>query len=152
MLDLNIISRQLEEASPHTRALGIRLHELKRGFGVVVLDPRDTHIGLPDNGAVHGGILSTLIDTACGMTVLSVLSEPTSIATLDLTLHHIKPSAPGTPLYASAECCKVTSSIVFLRSIVYQNSPENLIAHGSTTFMLGANHTNLYLDRQKESQ
>ena len=149
MLDLDIIRRQLEKSSAHTSALDIRLERLERGFSVVVVDPDDRHIGLPDSGAVHGGILSTLIDTACGLTVLSVLSEPTSIATLDLTLHHIKPTAAGTPIYASAECCKLTRSIVFLRSVVYQNDEDNLIAHGSTTFMLGANHTNLYIERQK---
>ncbi|MCG2634153.1 MAG: PaaI family thioesterase [Gammaproteobacteria bacterium] len=148
MLDLDHIRTLFDQGSPHTSALGIRLQELKRGYSVVMIEPSERHIGLPESGAIHGGILSTLIDSACGIAVLSMLERSVSIATLDLSLHHIKPSTGSAPIYASATCCKLTRSMAFLRSEVYQQSADNLLAHGGTTFMLGANHTKLDLQKQ----
>jgi len=130
-------------------ALGIELHSIERGTSTVSLNPGENHIGLTESGAVHGGVLSAMIDSACGLAVLSKLTDPVSIATIDLSLHHIRPSSANRPIYAAAECCKLTRSVAFLRSTVYQEDENDLIAYGSATFMLGANHTKLYLQRDQ---
>jgi len=50
-------------------------------IGVQALDPM---------GFVHGGYISTLLDTACGFALMSKLAEGQSYATIDLTVSFLR--------------------------------------------------------------
>lgn len=123
---------------PHCRELGMTVIETGPGRGTLELpyDPRQ--IGNPGTGHPHGGVITTLLDTACGLVVLSSVPEGTPIATLDLRIDYLRPGLPGRAVRAFAECYRRTRTVAFVRGFAYQESPEKPIANCTATFMLHA--------------
>src|SRR5262249_25945307 len=50
---------------------------------------------------------------------------------------------------ARATCYRVTRSIAFVRATAYQESEDNPVATATACFMLGANRTNMFVDRPR---
>jgi uncharacterized protein (TIGR00369 family) len=124
---------------PHARAIGMTLvrHD---GSGCVVRVPYAEHlVGDPDTGVVHGGVLTALLDNACGMAVrpADAADEPVSMATLDLRIDYMGPAEPHLDIFAEAVCFKRTRHIAFVRATAYQRSPEEPVATCVASFMLG---------------
>jgi len=119
----------------HCQVLGLRLHSAD-ATGLTVLLPYSVEIvGDPNSGVIHGGVLTTLMDTACGMATLCVLPEFEVCPTLDLRIDYMHPAAPHKDVYGFAECYRVTRDIIFARGFAYQDDPEQPIAHVVGTFM-----------------
>jgi uncharacterized protein (TIGR00369 family) len=93
-------------------------------------------IGNPDTGVVHGGVISGLLDHACGMAVGTALREIKPYATLDLRIDYMKAAEPNADIFVEGEILKVTHEIVFTRGVAHQGSPDNPIAIATGTFML----------------
>jgi uncharacterized protein (TIGR00369 family) len=124
---------------PHARAIGMALvrHD---DTGCVVRVPYAEHlVGDPDTGVVHGGVLTALLDNACGMAVRPAHSAPDSLsmATLDLRIDYMGAAEPHKDILAEAVCYKRTRHIAFVRATAYQTSPDEPIATCVATFMLG---------------
>ena len=124
---------------PHARALGMTLvrHD---DAGCVVRVPYAEHlVGDPDTGVVHGGVLTALLDNACGMAVRPARSDQVeiSMATLDLRIDYMGPAEPYQDILAQAVCYKRTRHIAFVRATAYQTTPEEPIATCVASFMLG---------------
>ncbi|CAE7405310.1 unnamed protein product [Symbiodinium microadriaticum] len=97
-------------------------------------------IGNPKTGVVHGGVITALLDNACGVAVGTSLTTPTSIATLDLRIDYMKPAEAGLDIYATAEAIKNTKSVAFVRAIAFvEGREDDPIALASGSFMLAAN-------------
>ena len=122
---------------PHCRLLGIRLDEVRRGNGMMSLDYDERLIGNPRTRVVHSGVITALLDTLCGLVVMTRVPEGTPLATLDLRIDYLRPAAPGETIRASAECYKVTANVAFVRGAAFHGTPEDAIAHCTGTFMLG---------------
>jgi uncharacterized protein (TIGR00369 family) len=126
------------ERIPHARALGIELVDIAEGRGTMVLPYHERLIGNPRTGVVHGGAITTLLDTLCGMVVMSAVPRGTAIATLDLRIDYLHPATPGEAIRAQVECYKATRAIAFVRGVAFQGDPADPIAHTAGTFILGA--------------
>jgi uncharacterized protein (TIGR00369 family) len=122
---------------PHCRLLGIRLDEVRRGSGSMSLDFDDRLVGNPQTRVVHSGVITALLDTLCGLVVMTKLPEGTPLATLDLRIDYLRPATPGESIHATAECYKVTANVAFVRGAAFNAGPEDTIAHCTGTFMLG---------------
>lgn len=122
---------------PHCRLLGLRLDELRRGSGMMSLDYQEMMIGNPRTRVVHSGVITTLLDTLCGLVVMSSVPEGTPLATLDLRIDYLRPATPDETIRAHAECYKVTASVAFVRGVAFHTSRDDAIAHATGTFMLG---------------
>lgn len=119
----------------HCQVLGLRLHSAD-ATGLTVLLPYSAEIvGDPNSGVIHGGALTTLMDTACGMSTLCVLPEFEVCPTLDLRIDYMHPAEPRKDVYGFAECYRVTRDIIFARGFAYQDDPRQPIAHVVGTFM-----------------
>ncbi|WP_017902721.1 PaaI family thioesterase [Pseudomonas asplenii] len=119
----------------HCQVLGLQLHSIDERGLTLVLPYSAEIVGDPTSGVIHGGALSSLMDTACGMTTLCVLPEFEVCPTLDLRIDHMHPAEPGKAVHGFAECYRVTRDIIFARGHAYQDDPANPIAHVVGTFM-----------------
>jgi uncharacterized protein (TIGR00369 family) len=126
------------EAIPHSRALGMKVIELRYGHGYmrVPYDPR--YIGNPKTGVVHGGVITAFLDTLGGLVVMASVPRDTPLATLDLRIDYLRPALPKLDILGSAECYKVTENIAFVRGIAYQETFRDPVANCTATYMLGA--------------
>jgi uncharacterized protein (TIGR00369 family) len=144
----NELLKSLLEAQGSTayiQALGAEVTQAVPGQTTMRLPYSQKIVGNPDTGVVHGGVITGLLDHACGMAVGSALGvtignqerrNTTSYATLDLRIDYLKAAKPGSDIFVVAECVKITRQIVFARGRAYQENADDLIAVATGTFML----------------
>ena len=121
------------------RKLGLTVHEASEHHVLIELPYSAELIGYPDTGVIHGGVVTTLMDTACGSAVVCAIFEKFNSLeispTLDLRVDYMKPAEPNKPIYGFAECYRMSSSVAFTRAIAYQDSIDEPIAHAVGSFM-----------------
>lgn len=134
--DLENVRQLVRSGLPHVRALGIEVLEI--GPGVVTLSlPWDARlVGNPETGVLHGGVVTTLLDTASGFSVHARLGDPIPVATLDLRIDYLKPAEPRRAVTARAECYKLTKHVAFCRGLAYHDDAGDPIAQSAGSFML----------------
>ncbi len=125
-------------SSPQSRALGLVLVATHPQV-ILKIPYRADLVGEPDTGVIAGGVVTTLLDLACGWATALALTELTSFATLDLRIDYMRPAEPGRDLYASAHCYKLTRSVAFLRAVAYDADADDPVAAAQAAFMLDSN-------------
>jgi uncharacterized protein (TIGR00369 family) len=119
----------------HCQVLGMEIHDASPR-GLTLRLPYSTQIiGNPETGVIHGGAITSLMDTTCGISTVCVLSEFEVCPTLDLRIDYMHPAEPNKDVYGFAECYRVTSNVIFTRGFAYQDDPKQPIAHVVGTFM-----------------
>ena len=132
----SLARRAFAGAIPHNLDLGIEPLEAQDGHALAKLAYDARLVGDPETGVIHGGVVTTLIDTVCGLAVMTALETPQPIVTLDLRIDYLKPAKPKEDLLARAHAYKVTRQVVFVRAAAYQSDEERPIANAVGTFML----------------
>ena len=127
---------ELMSGMPHGREIGMRLHRSTRGSALLSVPYDAKLIGDPDTGVLHGGVITALLDSACGAAVMSMPEKLLSTATLDLRIDYMRPATAGETVYAEAECYRMTRSIGFARAVAYHSDPEDPIASAAGAFMI----------------
>lgn len=117
--------------SPYGDFLGIQIVEAAAGSSVCHLELKDHHMNT--GGRVHGGVLTSLVDTAAGVAVRSIRPEGKSSATTDLSISFIRPPM-GKTIEAHAEVIHAGKRL--FRTEISVFSDEKLIAKTSATFMI----------------
>ncbi len=79
--------------APAITATGARLVAIERGHAFVHFEPDVVHCNALRQ--VHGGVVSTLLDTAIGYAVVSALPLGTGFATVQLNVNFIRAIMPG---------------------------------------------------------
>jgi len=120
---------------PHARELGIEVVEMGKARGILRIPYKEALIGNPRTRVIHGGVITSLIDSASGLAVFCAMTRMEAIATLDLRIDYLKPAIPGKDLYAASECYKLTRHVAFVRSVAYQDDIDDPIATSVSTFM-----------------
>ncbi|MEQ8689435.1 MAG: PaaI family thioesterase [bacterium] len=125
--------------SPHGEALGLTVVKQGGGRATVSVPYNPELVGDPDSGVIHGGVLTTMLDNASGMSIRSAeeLDGDTAIATLDLRIDYMRSATPFTAIIAEAECYKRTKNVAFVRGVAYQTDKDDPVATSVATFMLG---------------
>lgn len=128
--------------SPHGEAIGLELVEQRQGHATVTVPYNFNLVGDPETGVIHGGVLTTMLDNASGMSVRATdeFDEDSAIATLDLRIDYLRSAEPNMPIFAEAECYKRTKNIAFVRGLAYQTDKSDPIATSVATFMLGTSN------------
>ncbi|KAB7623705.1 PaaI family thioesterase [Alkalilimnicola sp. S0819] len=120
---------------PHTGVLGMEVVDVGESKLLTRIQPRPELVGDPYRGYVHGGVLTTLIDQTSGTAAFVSLETPEPVATLDLRVDHLRAASVDAPIYALAECYRVTRNIAFVRCVAYQDDPEQPVATSMSSFM-----------------
>ena len=78
---------------PFAKLIGMRLVDLRPDEAVISIEMRDD-LRQP-SGVLHGGVTATLIDTAMAFAVRTRLAMHEATATIDLTVHYLRPHITG---------------------------------------------------------
>lgn len=130
------IKQMIAGASPHMRALGYEIVELSGGHGLARLPYSEKLIGDPSTGVLHGGVITTLLDSTAGAVVISKVMKPMPIATLDLRIDYLRPATPRQDVRARVECFKATRNVAFVRGTAFNDDESDPVASMAGTFML----------------
>ena len=90
---LDAIRERFARSEFHTAWLGLRLERLEVGEALVALDVEPKHRNLL--GTLHGGMISTLADTATGVAMGSSLDEGFTWTTTSLAVTFLAPGRDG---------------------------------------------------------
>jgi len=121
---------------PFSREIGMRLHQAENGVAVVSVPYDERLVGDPETGVLHGGVITALLDTACGWAVMAGAARLKSTATLDLRIDYMRPATAGEAVFARAECYRLTRSIGFARAVAYHSDPADPVATAQGAFIL----------------
>ncbi len=79
---------------PFSKMIGMRLVDMQIDTAVIEMEMRDD-LRQP-SGVLHGGVTATLIDTTMAFAVRTRLPIDVATATIDLTVHYLRPHISGT--------------------------------------------------------
>ena len=126
------VLRLMEEHAPFNRLLGLKGESIEPGHAVIVLPVRADFVGDPHRPALHGGVVSSLIDTAGGAAAWSVLGPGESVSTVDLRVDYLEPATLAGPLRAEARLLRKGNRVCHVRVSVTQQGL--LVAEGSAVY------------------
>ena len=122
------ILRFVQEQVPFNKLLGIQGESVAPGRAVLLLPVREDHLGDVRRPALHGGVVSALIDTAGGIAAWSALGAGESVSTVDLMVDFLEPARVAGPLRAEAELIRKGNRVCHVRVRVTQE--DVLVAEG----------------------
>ncbi|NOE26522.1 PaaI family thioesterase [Ruegeria sp. HKCCD6157] len=134
MVDKTVLARQFIEAIPHARALNLMLTQIGEGEAEITLPYNEDLIGDPRTGVIHGGAISTILDTCCGAAVMSHPSAPGGTATIDLRIDYMRAATPGQTVTAHAVCYHITRNVAFVRATAMDHDKDLPVATASGSF------------------
>lgn len=115
---------------PFSKLIGMRLEDLQPDLAVISIDMRDD-LRQP-SGVLHGGVTATLIDTAMAFAVRTRLGLTEATATIDLTVHYVRPHMTG-KFICTAKVVRAGKRIFTVSADVH-GSEGKLIATGLSTY------------------
>lgn len=130
------INRHFHQAVPHNVALGLELIDLADGEARMRLPYSPDLVGNPDTGVLHGGAITSLMDSCCGAAVFMKLTMPVPIATLDLRIDYLRPAVPERDVHAHATCFRLTRNVAFVRGVAFHDDESDPVAAAAGAFML----------------
>ena len=119
---------------PFSKFLGLTLDRLGNGEATMTMPYQKKLIGDPKSGVIHGGVVTTLLDSCCGAAVMTAGNPKTSTATIDLRIDYMRPAKPESIIIAEAMCYRVTNSVVFVRANAQDGSKKTPIATATGAF------------------
>jgi uncharacterized protein (TIGR00369 family) len=123
-MDLAVLKKFFEESIPFNRFLGMEVALVEPGRARLEVPFREELIGDALRPAIHGGVISTLADTAGGMAVWSMLeSLSMRISTIDLRIDYLRPGKPER-LAAEAVIVRIGKTVGVADIRVFQPSAE----------------------------
>ena len=115
---------------PFAQLIGMRLEDLKMDEATISVEIRDD-LRQP-SGVLHGGVTATLIDTAMAFAVRTRLEPTAATATIDLTVHYLRPLVEGKATCV-AKIVRAGKRIFTVSAEVF-NSDGKIIATGLSTY------------------
>jgi uncharacterized protein (TIGR00369 family) len=119
---------------PVLATLGIEPVDFTKGSVRFALNPQEMHYN--PLGTVHGGVLATLLDSATGCAVHSVLPEGTGYTTLDLNARYLRPVTADTGRIVVTGTVLSRGSRTALAEARLTDSRDRLLAHATSTCLL----------------
>ncbi len=117
---------------PYFRLLGMKVVELAPSYSKVELDLDQKHLN--PFGAVHGGVYSSLIDTAAYWAAYCELDEGVGCTSLDVSVSNLAMAKAG-KLIACGASIKIGRSICLCEATV-KDSGGIALAHGTSKLMI----------------
>src|SRR5262249_21697602 len=118
-------------APPVAELVSLTMTVIEPGHAVMEMEAGPQHAN--PMGTVHGGIITTLADSAMGMAYAATTRDGESFTTLELKVNSLKPVWSGR-LTAEARLIKGGASVGLVKCGV-TDAGGNLVAHATSTCM-----------------
>jgi len=133
-LTMEMVTRLMEERVPFNRYLGLRVARLGAGFCRLEVPFRPELVGDPFRPAIHGGVLSALIDTCGGTAVWSQVEAGDRVSTVDLRVDYLRPG-PLKDLACEASVVRIGNRVGVSDMRVFAiDDPDEIIATGKGVY------------------
>lgn len=134
MRDFEAFKDLIENRIPFNSYLGIRLLALESGMCRLLVPHSDALVGDSRRGALHGGVISTLIDTCGGFTVWAASGIADRISTIDLRVDYLQP-AIGCSLVAEGHLKLLGNRVGNAHVLVHpEGDSECVLAEGRAVY------------------
>jgi uncharacterized protein (TIGR00369 family) len=122
------------EPSGMARLMNMRLVEVEEGRAVFAVEPDERHYnGL---GIAHGGLAATLLDSALGCAINTVMTAGRVFTTLEMKINYVRPMRRETgEVRCEAEVLHAGSRVATAEGRIV-DAAGKLYAHGTATCML----------------
>jgi uncharacterized protein (TIGR00369 family) len=121
---------------PVARLLGFDdIESVSEGHVVFRMPPAEEHLN--PLGTVHGGVLTTLLDSAMGCAVHTTLPAGAIYTTLELKVNFLRPALPGgAVLRAEGTVVHRGATIALAEAQITDAETGKLIAHATSTCLI----------------
>lgn len=122
--------------SPFSAHIGAEMEELREGYArlSLILEPRHTN----PNGVMHGGVITTMMDSALGAALSALRGEEAGRnphATVEMNASFLSGARPGDRIVVEGRVLRLGKSIAFGEAEARRGGDE-LIAKGRLTFAI----------------
>jgi uncharacterized protein (TIGR00369 family) len=124
---LNLINQ-----GPYFKLLSMKVSEMGKGFAKVEMNIENKHLN--PFGGIHGGVYSSLIDTAAYWAVYCDVEENAGLISLDVKVDNLAPVKEG-HLVVEGKRIKAGKSICIAEAAVI-DSEGKCLAHGTSKQMV----------------
>jgi uncharacterized protein (TIGR00369 family) len=112
-----------------------RIEAVDEGRVVFAMEPAEEHLN--PLGTIHGGVLTTLLDSAMGCAVHTTLPAGATFTTLELKVNFLRPAfAGGGALHAEGRIVHRGSTVALAEAQITDATSGKLVAHATSTCLL----------------
>lgn len=114
--------------------MGFRLAEVSEGYAVLTVVPDERHYN--GIGIAHGGLAATLLDSATGCAINTMMAAGKIFTTLEMKINYVRPIRGGAGVVrCEARVIHVGTRTAYAEGRVVDEQGK-LYAHGTATCML----------------
>ena len=133
--ELEIFRDLIENQLPFNKFMGIKLLSLEPGLCRLFIPYKDELVGDARRGALHGGVISTLVDTCGGFAVWSMCGIGDKLSTIDMRVDYLKPALGRDDLVAESRVKLLGNRVGNASTILYaRNEPDVILAEGRSVY------------------
>lgn len=115
------------------RLMGFRLSEVSEGYAVITVIPEERHYN--GIGIAHGGLAATLLDSATGCAINTMMPAGRIFTTLEMKINYVRPIRGSGTVRCEARVIHVGARTAYAEGRVMDEQGK-LYAHGTATCML----------------
>lgn len=119
---------------PVASLVGYKIVDVKEGLAVFELEPAEYHYN--PFSSVHGGLITTLLDTSMTAAVMTTLSRGQSCSTLEIRTQFIRPITDATGVIRSQGRLIHNGHRIAVTEGTVSNSQGKKYAHATSTFII----------------
>jgi uncharacterized protein (TIGR00369 family) len=123
-VSMELMRQFTEEAVPFNRWMGMKLVECELGCALTVMPFKEDLIGDFMRPAIHGGIISALLDATGGTAVFTHLSMYDRVSTVDLRVDFLRPGRPE-QLFCRARLVRMGNRVAVVSCTCFHAGEEH---------------------------
>lgn len=127
------LRRFFEEEIRFNRFLGMKVEALEPGYARLKVPFFEELVGDPFRPALHGGVLSSLADTAGGIAAFTQVRPGDRLSTVDLRIDYLRPAALE-DVIAEGRVLRIGNRVAVVDIVVHQGDESRHVATGKGVY------------------